>query len=71
MYYNMRVRVAERKLAETRLCLTERKKTMQQIPEESLRTLTHSIKNVREILGTTFLKLLTYSYCNMIHNLGR
>lgn len=56
MYYNMRVRVAQRKLAETQLCLTARKKTMQQIPEESLRTLTHSIKNVREILGTTFLK---------------
>ncbi|XP_075874195.1 leucine-rich repeat-containing protein 9 isoform X2 [Nelusetta ayraudi] len=51
MYYNMRVRMAERKLAEMRLSLTARQTTMQEIPEESLRTLSHSIKNLERELS--------------------
>uniref|UniRef100_A0A3Q3KZ46 Leucine rich repeat containing 9 n=1 Tax=Mastacembelus armatus TaxID=205130 RepID=A0A3Q3KZ46_9TELE len=46
MYYNMRVRTANRTLAETRLSLIERKKTLLWLPEESIRTLTNAIKNV-------------------------
>lgn len=57
MYYNMRVRTAQRNLAETRLSLMEREKTMLQLPKESIRTLNHSLKNVGTILET-FLKLL-------------
>lgn len=46
MYYNMRVRTAQRSLAELLHNLTEKKKTLLQIPEESIRTLSHSFKNV-------------------------
>lgn len=53
----MRVRTAQRNLAETRLSLMERKKTMLELPEESIRTLNRSLKNVGTILET-FLKLL-------------
>uniref|UniRef100_A0A3Q0T553 Leucine rich repeat containing 9 n=1 Tax=Amphilophus citrinellus TaxID=61819 RepID=A0A3Q0T553_AMPCI len=45
MYYNMRVRTAQRNLVEARLSLTERKKTLSQLPEECIRTLTHALKN--------------------------
>ncbi|XP_030574901.1 leucine-rich repeat-containing protein 9 isoform X2 [Archocentrus centrarchus] len=44
MYYNMRVRTAQRNLVEARLSLTERKKTLSQLPEECIRTLTHALK---------------------------
>ncbi|XP_042074127.1 leucine-rich repeat-containing protein 9 isoform X2 [Haplochromis burtoni] len=44
MYYNMRVRTAQRKLAETRLSLIERKKTLSQSPEECIKTLTRALK---------------------------
>lgn len=47
MYYNMRVRMAQRTLADVRLSLTTRQTAMQEIPEESLRALSSSIKNVR------------------------
>lgn len=57
MYYNMRVRKAQRNLAEIRLSLKERRKTMFVLPEESIRTLNHSVKNVSPVLQT-FLKLL-------------
>uniref|UniRef100_A0A3P9BJR2 Leucine rich repeat containing 9 n=1 Tax=Maylandia zebra TaxID=106582 RepID=A0A3P9BJR2_9CICH len=46
MYYNMRVRTAQRKLAETRLSLIERKKTLSQSPEECIKTLTRALKFV-------------------------
>ncbi|KAG7511180.1 leucine-rich repeat-containing 9 isoform X1 [Solea senegalensis] len=46
MYYNMRVRTARRNLAETRFSLTERKKALLQLPEESIRTLSHALKNL-------------------------
>lgn len=46
MYYNMRVRTAQRNLAEARLRLMERKKTMLQLPEECIRTITQATKNV-------------------------
>uniref|UniRef100_A0A3Q0TH52 Leucine rich repeat containing 9 n=1 Tax=Amphilophus citrinellus TaxID=61819 RepID=A0A3Q0TH52_AMPCI len=46
MYYNMRVRTAQRNLVEARLSLTERKKTLSQLPEECIRTLTHALKCV-------------------------
>lgn len=52
MYYNMRVRSAQRNLAETRLSLTEKEKTMLQLPEECIRTLHHTLKNVCAIFGT-------------------
>lgn len=54
MYYNMRVRMAQRTLAEMRLSLTARQTTMQEIPEESVQKLSHSIKNVREISEAFF-----------------
>lgn len=56
MYYNMRVRSAQRNLAEIQLSLIERKKTMLQLPEECIRTLNHTFKNVCTILET-FLKI--------------
>uniref|UniRef100_A0A3Q3GI00 Leucine rich repeat containing 9 n=1 Tax=Labrus bergylta TaxID=56723 RepID=A0A3Q3GI00_9LABR len=46
MYYNMRVRTAQRNLAETRLSLKERKRNMLQLPEECIRTINHTLKNV-------------------------
>uniref|UniRef100_A0A4W6FKF0 Leucine rich repeat containing 9 n=1 Tax=Lates calcarifer TaxID=8187 RepID=A0A4W6FKF0_LATCA len=42
MYYNMRVRAAQRNLAATRFNLIERKKTLLQLPEECIRTLSSS-----------------------------
>ncbi|KAI3367720.1 hypothetical protein L3Q82_026558, partial [Scortum barcoo] len=51
MYYNMRVRTAQRNLAETRLSLIERKKTMLQLPEECIRTLNHALKNLERELS--------------------
>uniref|UniRef100_A0A3Q3WLU9 Uncharacterized protein n=1 Tax=Mola mola TaxID=94237 RepID=A0A3Q3WLU9_MOLML len=50
MYYNMRVRTAQRTLAETRLSLMEKKKTMLQIPEESVRAINYALKNVGAML---------------------
>ncbi|XP_028251518.1 leucine-rich repeat-containing protein 9 [Parambassis ranga] len=44
MYYNMRVRTARRNLAQTQSSLIEKKKTLLQLPEESIRTLSHSLK---------------------------
>ncbi|XP_029316164.1 leucine-rich repeat-containing protein 9 [Cottoperca gobio] len=50
MYYNMRVRTTQRKLAEIRLSLMERKKTMLQLPEECIRALNHALKSLeREV----------------------
>ncbi|KAG7238506.1 hypothetical protein INR49_030779 [Caranx melampygus] len=46
MYYNMRVRTAQRNLAETRFRLIERKKTLLRLPEESIRTLSHALKKL-------------------------
>uniref|UniRef100_A0A8C9XFC8 Leucine rich repeat containing 9 n=1 Tax=Sander lucioperca TaxID=283035 RepID=A0A8C9XFC8_SANLU len=46
MYYNMRVHTAQRNLAEIRLSLIERKKTMLQLPEECIKTLNHALKSV-------------------------
>ncbi|XP_070698683.1 leucine-rich repeat-containing protein 9 [Pempheris klunzingeri] len=51
MYYNMRVRTAQRKLAETQLSLIERKKTMLHLPEECIRTLSHTLKNLERELS--------------------
>ncbi|XP_044230328.1 leucine-rich repeat-containing protein 9 isoform X3 [Thunnus albacares] len=50
MYYNMRVRTAQRNLAETRFSLTEKKKTLLQLPEECIRTLNHTLKNLEREL---------------------
>lgn len=46
MYYNMRVRGARKTLTETTASLIERKKTLLQLPEESIRRLSHALKNV-------------------------
>ncbi|XP_077946052.1 leucine-rich repeat-containing protein 9 isoform X1 [Gasterosteus aculeatus] len=46
MYYNMRIRTAQRNLAEMQLTLKERKKTMLQLPEECIRTLNHALKSL-------------------------
>ncbi|TNN84206.1 Leucine-rich repeat-containing protein 9 [Liparis tanakae] len=46
MYYNMRVHTAQRNLAEIRLSLMERKKTMLQFPEECIKTLNHALKSL-------------------------
>ncbi|XP_056250018.1 leucine-rich repeat-containing protein 9 isoform X2 [Seriola aureovittata] len=51
MYYNMRVRTAQRNLAETRFSLIERKKTLLQLPEECVRTLSHALKNLERELS--------------------
>ncbi|XP_038584816.1 leucine-rich repeat-containing protein 9 isoform X3 [Micropterus salmoides] len=51
MYYNMRVRSAQRNLAEIQLSLIERKKTMLQLPEECIRTLNHTFKNLERELS--------------------
>ncbi|KAM6969606.1 leucine-rich repeat-containing protein 9 [Tautogolabrus adspersus] len=51
MYYNMRVRTAQRNLAETRLSLKERKRTMLQLPEECIRTINHTLKNLEKELS--------------------
>uniref|UniRef100_A0A3Q3QI70 Leucine rich repeat containing 9 n=1 Tax=Monopterus albus TaxID=43700 RepID=A0A3Q3QI70_MONAL len=45
MYYNMCVRTAQRTLAEARFSLTEKKKTLLQLPDECIRTLNHARKN--------------------------
>ncbi|XP_053191128.1 leucine-rich repeat-containing protein 9 [Scomber japonicus] len=50
MYYNMRVRTAQRNLAETRLSFTEKKKTLLQLPEECIRILNHTLKNLEREL---------------------
>ncbi|KAM7375862.1 hypothetical protein PAMP_005628 [Pampus punctatissimus] len=50
MYYNMRVRSAQRNLAETRFSLREKKKTLLQLPEECIRTLNHTLKNLEREL---------------------
>uniref|UniRef100_A0A3Q2T1F8 Leucine rich repeat containing 9 n=1 Tax=Fundulus heteroclitus TaxID=8078 RepID=A0A3Q2T1F8_FUNHE len=49
MYYNMRVRSARRKLTETRVTLAERKKSLMQLPEERIRTLSHALKSVSTV----------------------
>uniref|UniRef100_A0A669EAH4 Leucine rich repeat containing 9 n=1 Tax=Oreochromis niloticus TaxID=8128 RepID=A0A669EAH4_ORENI len=59
MYYNMRVRTAQRKLAETRLSLIERKKTLSQSPEECIKTLTRALKFVRTLHKMSFCSRLT------------
>ncbi|KAM4540958.1 leucine-rich repeat-containing protein 9 [Fundulus diaphanus] len=51
MYYNMRVRSARRKLAETRVALAERKKSLMQLPEERIRTLSHALKSLEQGLS--------------------
>ncbi|XP_041669217.1 leucine-rich repeat-containing protein 9 [Cheilinus undulatus] len=51
MYYNMRIRTAQRNLAEIRLSLMERRKTMLQLPEECIRTINQSIKNLERELS--------------------
>lgn len=55
MYYNMRVRTVQRKLRETHLSLTERKRIMLEVPEEALRKTQYSIKRVGTIHGKWFL----------------
>ncbi|KAK7904383.1 hypothetical protein WMY93_016990 [Mugilogobius chulae] len=46
MYYNMRVRMVQRSVTETIQRLEEKKQTLLQIPEESIRMLSHTLKNV-------------------------
>ncbi|XP_008282448.1 leucine-rich repeat-containing protein 9 [Stegastes partitus] len=51
MYYNMRVRTAQRNLAEAQLSLLERKKSLLQLPEECNRTLSHALKRLERELS--------------------
>ncbi|XP_074516923.1 leucine-rich repeat-containing protein 9 isoform X1 [Sebastes fasciatus] len=51
MYYNMRIRTAQRNLAEIRLSLIERKRTMLQLPEECIKTLNHALKSLERELS--------------------
>uniref|UniRef100_A0A3B3YLP9 Leucine rich repeat containing 9 n=1 Tax=Poecilia mexicana TaxID=48701 RepID=A0A3B3YLP9_9TELE len=52
MYYNMRVRLAQRNLRETQVALQERKKCLMKLPEECIRTLrTASSKMETELEG--------------------
>ncbi|XP_022077491.2 leucine-rich repeat-containing protein 9 isoform X1 [Acanthochromis polyacanthus] len=55
MYYNMRVRTAQRNLAETQLSLIERKKTLLQLPEQCNRTLSHALKCLERELSMVLL----------------
>lgn len=56
MYYNMRVHTAQRKLRETCLSLTERKKIMLETPEDSLRKINYSLESVGTIPGKYLLQ---------------
>uniref|UniRef100_A0A672ZP59 Leucine rich repeat containing 9 n=1 Tax=Sphaeramia orbicularis TaxID=375764 RepID=A0A672ZP59_9TELE len=49
IYYNMRVRTAQRDLAEIKLSLTEKKKIL--LPEESIRTINYTLKNLERDLS--------------------
>uniref|UniRef100_A0AAV2JHC5 Leucine-rich repeat-containing protein 9 n=1 Tax=Knipowitschia caucasica TaxID=637954 RepID=A0AAV2JHC5_KNICA len=51
MYYNMRVRVVQRTLAEALQRLKEKLQTMLQIPKESIRTLSHLYKKLERELS--------------------
>ncbi|MEQ2182513.1 hypothetical protein GOODEAATRI_023130, partial [Goodea atripinnis] len=51
MYYNMRVRSTRRNLTETQAELTERKKSLMQLPEEWIRTFSHALKNLEQELS--------------------
>uniref|UniRef100_A0A671WDQ5 Leucine rich repeat containing 9 n=1 Tax=Sparus aurata TaxID=8175 RepID=A0A671WDQ5_SPAAU len=62
MYYNMRVRTAQRNLAEARLRLMERKKTMLQLPEECIRTITQATKNVCTNHEHLFIYIQLFSF---------
>uniref|UniRef100_A0A3Q2ZV72 Leucine rich repeat containing 9 n=1 Tax=Kryptolebias marmoratus TaxID=37003 RepID=A0A3Q2ZV72_KRYMA len=57
MYYNMRVRAAQRNLAETRFRLSEKKKTRMQLPEECIKTLSRTLKSLERELS-----MLPYGY---------
>lgn len=46
IYYNMRVRMVQRNMVETRVCLAERKRTLLQLPEECIRTLSLELKHL-------------------------
>ncbi|KAK5857406.1 hypothetical protein PBY51_010654 [Eleginops maclovinus] len=61
MYYNMRVRTAQRNLAEIRLSLIERKETMLQLPEDCIRTLNHALKSLEREMPASCKK----SACTM------
>uniref|UniRef100_A0A3Q3WLV3 Uncharacterized protein n=1 Tax=Mola mola TaxID=94237 RepID=A0A3Q3WLV3_MOLML len=65
MYYNMRVRTAQRTLAETRLSLMEKKKTMLQIPEESVRAINYALKNVGAMLEIVIRIILGVVQCSL------
>lgn len=69
MYYNMRVRTAQRNLAEAQLRLTERKKTMLQLPEECIRTITQATKNVCTNLEHLFIYIYNY-FCKLLNCLN-
>uniref|UniRef100_A0A3P9PLE0 Leucine rich repeat containing 9 n=1 Tax=Poecilia reticulata TaxID=8081 RepID=A0A3P9PLE0_POERE len=51
MYYNMRVRLAQRNLRETQVALEERKKCLMKLPEECIRTLSHTLKSLEHELS--------------------
>ncbi|XP_014829345.1 PREDICTED: leucine-rich repeat-containing protein 9-like [Poecilia mexicana] len=51
MYYNMRVRLAQRNLRETQVALQERKKCLMKLPEECIRTLSHTLKSLEHELS--------------------
>lgn len=58
MYYNMRVCTAQRNLAETQLRLLEKKKTLMQVPEERIKTLSRTLKSVSTVHKITIVPLL-------------
>ncbi|XP_069571028.1 leucine-rich repeat-containing protein 9 isoform X2 [Brachyistius frenatus] len=51
MYYNMRVRTAQRNLTETQMSLIEKKKALLQLPEERIRILSHALKSLERELS--------------------
>uniref|UniRef100_A0A3P8UAJ0 Leucine rich repeat containing 9 n=1 Tax=Amphiprion percula TaxID=161767 RepID=A0A3P8UAJ0_AMPPE len=66
MYYNMRVRTAQRNLAETQLSLIKMKKTLLQLPEECNRALSHALKCLRELFSLGCIPSLNHKILHKI-----
>uniref|UniRef100_A0A3B5LPI9 Leucine rich repeat containing 9 n=1 Tax=Xiphophorus couchianus TaxID=32473 RepID=A0A3B5LPI9_9TELE len=58
MYYNMRVRLAQRNLRETQVALQERKKCLMKLPEECIRTLNALTKGANLDVNSVERKIL-------------
>uniref|UniRef100_A0A8C7HM58 Leucine rich repeat containing 9 n=1 Tax=Oncorhynchus kisutch TaxID=8019 RepID=A0A8C7HM58_ONCKI len=74
MYYNMRVRTAQRNLAETQANLLENKRNLLQLPEDRIRALNYALKNVRTTLCPqqwTFDAYVIHLQCDTLADITR